>query len=269
MFPPNSVDDANSVTDKFEEAISGWKTVEWYDCILAQGKNDADVKTRLLTLLAKYKGNNKKLYDKLLKLNEYKLDLGIKDFKLADNVSNVSPSRLNPLVKSITNKHVDSLKQKSGLTLISMYISYPISKLCNIFPLLAIGIPLRNNNNYNYNNNYNNNNYNNNNNGSRGGGRGNSRGGRGGGCGGRSNTFNRRRWNSCQSRAVGIPPLPEIERFKNNIKDKHPEGPYGTICINFQSDNCHSPNGQKYCDKFHVCRKCGLKHPANNCHVKP
>ena len=143
VSPPDRVDDATSVTAKFEESISGWKIFEWYDCILAQGKNDADVKTRLLTLLAKYKGKNKLLYDKLLKLNEYKLDLGEKEFKLArddiisatyaDEVSNVSPLRLNPVVKSITNQHVQSLKEKSGLTPISMYIFYPIPKFCNNF----------------------------------------------------------------------------------------------------------------------------------------
>ena len=107
------------------------KINEWYDCILAQGRDDATVKTRLLTLLSKYKSNTKLIYEKLLKLTESK-DLGSKDFKLsrddiidgiyADKVSNVSPKILNPLVKVITNKSVESLKQKRGLSTTSMYI---------------------------------------------------------------------------------------------------------------------------------------------------
>ena len=129
---------------------------------------------------------------------------------------------------------------------------------------LLIGIPLYDNN---YDNNYNNNNYNNNRGNNSGNNRGNNRRGRGGGRG-----TGRRRctgFNSCRSKAVGIPPLPEFERFANYIKDRHPDGPYGTVCVAFQSDNCHSPNGQKYCSNFHVCRKCGGGHPGNRCRRNP
>ena len=75
------------------------------------------------------------MYEKLLKLNEYKLNLGLKSFKLsrddiisavyADTHGNVSPERLTPVVKAATKKNVEILKQKSGLSTQSMYI-YPI-----------------------------------------------------------------------------------------------------------------------------------------------
>ena len=153
------------------------------------------------------------MYEKLMKLNEYKVDLGRKSFKLsrdditsgtyADAERNASLKRLNPLIKAITNNNVEMVTQKSGLSTYSKCAFIVHSKYSYIiwFGLsLIIGIPLRNtSNNNNYNNNNNNYNYNNNNNRD-------GRGGRCGNCCGRggnrgSRNYDNYKLNSCHSTA--------------------------------------------------------------------